>query len=45
MPTNNTATTNTTATPPATNTASGIEAQMRAIRESGWKQAPSAKKQ
>ncbi|MFM0019722.1 zinc ribbon domain-containing protein [Paraburkholderia azotifigens] len=45
MPSNNTATTNTTATPPATNTASGIEAQMRAIRESGWKQAPSAKKQ
>ncbi|SDJ19874.1 hypothetical protein SAMN04487926_13713 [Paraburkholderia steynii] len=46
MPTNNTATTNNAATPPATNTAaSSIEAQMRAIRESGWKKAPSANKQ
>ena len=45
-PTNNTATTSNAATPPATNTgASGIEAQMRAIRESGWKKAPSANKQ
>jgi|SRR5690349_1288133 len=38
--------THNTAAPPATNTAaSGVEAQMRAIRESGWKKAPSANKQ
>ncbi|EEF23395.1 conserved hypothetical protein [Ricinus communis] len=38
--------THNTAAPAATNTAaSGVEAQMRAIRESGWKKAPSANKQ
>ncbi|WP_346779221.1 zinc ribbon domain-containing protein [Burkholderia sp. Ac-20365] len=51
-PANNTATANTApaaaaATPPAGSAASAvgsIDAQMRAIRESGWKQAPSTKK-
>ncbi len=49
-PTNNAATTNNAVNPTPSNTAAasavgGIDAQMRAIRESGWKQAPSANKQ
>jgi len=53
MPANNPATTNNAVNPTPSNTAaaseasaaSGIDAQMRAILDSGWKRAPSANKQ